>query len=269
MQQYAPSSPLCVNTIFISDIHLGFKGCQADALLNFLESVDARKVYLVGDIIDIWQMKKSIHWPPSHIKILEKLVRMSIDGVEIIYIPGNHDEVLRQYTGLSIGNISLRQKDVHVTAQGIRLLVLHGDAFDSVIQSNKAIGLIGSHLYDRIIDLNHYFNAARSKFGFNHWSLATFLKNKMENAIHYIANFRRALTYEAQRNGLDGVVCGHIHHPEITEEEGILYCNDGDWVENSTALIEHLDGQLKLITWRQGTLYNETGLPQDKKVSHA
>lgn len=248
MNRHAISQPLRVNAVFISDVHLGFKGCQAEALLSFLHTIDTNTLYLIGDIIDIWQINKQPTWPDSHTQVLRRFVDMSKAGTKIIYIPGNHDEAFRRFSGLNGGNITIRLKDTHTTIAGKKLLITHGDQFDSVIQSNKFIGIIGSQIYDWVIDVNLWFNTWRKKAGLTHWSLATFVKSKMENSLHYIKKYRQVLAYEARKGGYDGVVCGHIHHPEITLTDGTLYCNDGDWVENGTALIEHVDGRLELLT---------------------
>jgi UDP-2,3-diacylglucosamine pyrophosphatase LpxH len=243
--------PWRFRTIWISDIHLGTPGCQVSALLEFLRATESDRLYLVGDIIDGWQLKRRWYWSQSHNDVVQKLLRKARKGTEVVYIPGNHDEAARHYLGVDFGGIAIRQEAIHVTATGQRLLVTHGDFFDAVVQCARWLALLGDVLYTFILKLNAHFNAARARLGLPYWSLSRFLKHKVKNAVSYIGAFEEALAREARERGLDGVVCGHIHQAEIRDIDGILYCNDGDWVESLTALVETHDGALRIVHWHE------------------
>jgi UDP-2,3-diacylglucosamine pyrophosphatase LpxH len=236
-------------TIWISDVHLGTRGCKADFLLDFLRVHDAATIYLVGDIIDAWRLKKSWYWPQAHNDVVQKMLRKVRKGTRVVYIPGNHDEMLRDYTMLKFGGVEVVKEAVHETADGLRLLVLHGDFFDAVVRHARWMAMLGDGAYTAALTLNRYFNTVRRRLGYPYWSLSQYLKLKVKNAVQYIGSYAEAVTDEARRRGFDGVVCGHIHHAEIRERDGILYCNDGDWVESCTALVEHFDGRLEIIDW--------------------
>ena len=236
-------------TIWISDLHLGTSGCQAAYLLDFLRHNECDTLYLVGDIIDGWQLRRGWYWHQSHNDVVQKVLRKARKGTRVIFVPGNHDEFARQFIGLSFGDIEVIDEPVHVTADGRRLLVTHGDRFDGVIQHAKWLAFVGDALYTVSLRLNHWFNRARSRLGLQYWSLSQYLKHRVKNAVSFISDFEQALAREARQRGLDGVVCGHIHKAEIREIDGVLYCNDGDWVESLTALAEAADGSLRLITW--------------------
>lgn len=236
-------------SVWISDIHLGFMGCQAEALADFLQAISCEKLYLVGDIIDVWNMKRGLYWPQSHNNIARIILDMAKQGVEVIYIPGNHDEVLRHYNGLGFGNIKIKNRVIHHTADGKRLMVMHGDEFDSVIKFNPLLAHIGCHAYDYLIRINQYVNAIRKKFGKPYWSLSAYLKYKVKNAINFISQYEHILAHAAKSEKVDGVICGHIHHAEIKTIEGIQYFNTGDWVESCTALVEDFNGKIKLVRW--------------------
>lgn len=242
---------LRARTVFISDIHLGFKGCQAQYLLDFLRSVECQSIYLVGDIIDLWALSKSFYWPQAHNDVIRTILGKAKHGTRVIYIPGNHDRVFRDHDGLVLGNVEIRREAIHQTADGRRFLVLHGDEFDSIVRASPLLESIGSHAYAAALTLNRYVNSIRSRFGFPYWSLAAFLKHKVKNAVTYIASFEKALAAEARRQQVHGVICGHIHRAEITEIDGITYCNDGDWVESCTTLVEDFDGRLSLLRWTE------------------
>ncbi len=247
-----PPPPLGVQrhrTIWISDVHLGTSGCQAAYLLDFLRHNECDTLYLVGDIIDGWQLRRGWYWNQSHNDVVQKVLRKARKGTRVIFVPGNHDEFARQFIGLSFGDIEVADESVHVTADGRRLLVIHGDRFDGVIQHARWLAFVGDALYTVSLRLNHWFNRARSRLGLQYWSLSQYLKHRVKNAVSFISDFEQALAREARRRGLDGVVCGHIHKAEIREIDGVLYCNDGDWVESLTALAEADDGSLRLITW--------------------
>ena len=235
--------------IWISDIHLGTAGCKAEYLLDFLKHNDADTLYLVGDILDAWQLKRGWYWRQAHNDVVQNLLRKARKGARVIYIPGNHDEPLRDFLGLMFGGIEVVGEAVHVTADGRRLLVIHGDLFDGVIQHAKWLAYLGDSLYDLILKINHWFNHVRVRMGFPYWSLSQYLKHKAKKAVSFICDFEEALANEARRRGLDGVVCGHIHKAEIRDIGGILYCNDGDWVESLTALVESHDGALSIVEW--------------------
>jgi UDP-2,3-diacylglucosamine pyrophosphatase LpxH len=244
------SSPLSFRTIWISDIHLGTPGCQADALLEFLRHTESDYLYLVGDIIDGWALKRRWYWHQSHNDVVQKILRKARKGTDVCFIAGNHDEVARQFVGLAFGGIRIADEIVHITADQKRVLVLHGDQFDAVIQCAKWIAYLGDVLYEFLLKVNRVFNQARRKIGLPYWSLSQFLKHKVKNAVSFITAFEEAVAREARERGMHAVVCGHIHRPEIREIDGVLYCNDGDWVESLSALAETHDGQLRLITWR-------------------
>ena len=241
--------PKRFRAIWISDIHLGFKGCRAEYLLDFLKSTDSEYLYLVGDIIDMWNMRRGLYWPQSHNNVIRTVLGKAKRGTKVIYIPGNHDDLLRDYDGMSFGDVLIRNEVVHTTKDGRRLLVLHGDAFDSVIKCSKLLEMIGNLSYDWLLEVNRLVNWGRRKLGLPYWSLATYLKHKVKNAVNYISNFERAVSHEARKHKVDGLVCGHIHRAEMSTINGVLYCNDGDWVESCTALVEHFDGALQLLHW--------------------
>jgi UDP-2,3-diacylglucosamine pyrophosphatase LpxH len=236
-------------TIWLSDIHLGTRGCKAEYLLDFLRHNDAPTIYLVGDIVDGWRLRRSWYWPQTHNDIVQKLLRKARKGTRIVYVPGNHDEWLREYAPLAFGAVEVVEEAVHVTADGRRLLVMHGDWFDLVVTQARWLALLGDSAYTLALWVNHHFNKIRRVLGYEYWSLSAFLKLKVKNAVQYIGSFADALLDEARRRELDGVVCGHIHHAEIRDLGGLLYCNDGDWVESCTALVEHFDGALEIVNW--------------------
>jgi UDP-2,3-diacylglucosamine pyrophosphatase LpxH len=236
-------------TIWISDVHLGTAGCKADFLLDFLKFNDSDTLYLVGDIIDGWRLKKGWTWRQSHNDVVQKVLRKARKGTRVVYIPGNHDEFARSYVEHAFGGIDVVYEATHVTADGKRLLVTHGDLFDGVIQHARWLAHVGDSLYTAILVINHWFNRVRGRLGFGYWSLSQYLKHKVKNAVSFIADYEHALVNEARRRGFDGVVCGHIHKAEIRMIDGLLYCNDGDWVESLTALVEDHAGRLAIVEW--------------------
>lgn len=245
-----PTGTRIYRTIWLSDIHLGFRGCSAASLLAFLRSVECEFLYLVGDIIDIWSVRKRPFWPQDHNNVLRTILGKAKYGTKVIYVPGNHDEMLRDYDGMAFGNIQIVDRIVHRKADGKRFLVIHGDQFDSVVRSSRAIALLGSHAYDLLLGINTRLNLVRRKLGLPYWSLAGAIKHKVKNAVRYISNFEAAVAFEAARLGVDGVICGHIHRPQIVPLNDITYCNCGDWVESNSALVEHGDGSLELLQWQ-------------------
>ncbi len=235
--------------IFISDIHLGTAGCQANALLDFLKVHSSDHLYLVGDIVDGWQLRRRWYWPQSHNDVVQKLLRRARKGCKVVFIPGNHDEFARGFLGHEFGGIEVRDDAVHTTADGRRLWVTHGDYFDGVIQCAKWLAFLGDNLYEFTLKLNRYLNTLRARMGLPYWSLSAYLKQKVKSALNYVTDFEVAVAQAARAHGHDGVVCGHIHRAEMRDIHGTLYCNDGDWVESRSALVEHHDGRLELVYW--------------------
>lgn len=244
-------------SVFLSDTHLGTRGSQAAALAEFLAGFSCEQLYLVGDIIDGWRLRKSWYWDDAHDEVVRLLLAHARAGTEVIYIPGNHDEMLRRWLphlalpGFDISGIRLRPEAIHTTADGRRLLVVHGDAFDSVVRYARFVALLGDSAYTLALVLNRWFNAGRRRLGLPYWSLSAFLKHQVKQAVKAIACFEDALAAEAHRRGFDGVVCGHIHQAEMRRIGDLLYCNTGDWVESCTALLEQPDGRLELYDWTE------------------
>ncbi|NKC11641.1 MAG: UDP-2,3-diacylglucosamine diphosphatase [Gammaproteobacteria bacterium] len=249
MNNVQPLKPHSYRTIFISDVHLGFRGCSAGFLLDFLRKSECKKLYLVGDIIDFWSIRRRSFWPQEHNNVIRTVLGKAKHGTDVVFVPGNHDEKIRDYDSMSFGNIRVSNEDVHENADGRKFLVVHGDQFDSVVRCAPILAVLGSQAYDWLLVLNRLVNSVRRWFGFPYWSLAAFLKSRVKNAVNYISNFEQAVAFEARRRELDGVVCGHIHRAEIRTLEDVLYCNCGDWVESCTALVEHHDGTLEVLHW--------------------
>ncbi len=249
-QSVHPEQPLRpVRTVFISDLHLGTPGCQAVALLAFLKQHPSDYLYLVGDIIDGWQLRKRWYWPQSHNDVVQKLLKRARKGCKTIFVPGNHDEFARAFAGQQFGGIDVMEEAVHITADGRSVWITHGDYFDGVIQCAKWLAYVGDSLYEFTLKLNRHLNRLRTRLGLPYWSLSAYLKHKVKSALNYVMDFEKAVAQEAKRRGHQSVVCGHIHRAEIRVIDDVLYCNDGDWVESCTALVEHFDGQLELIHW--------------------
>ena len=256
----APASDvLKFRAIWISDIHLGTRGSQADLLLDFLKHTESKYLYLVGDIIDGWRMKRSWYWTQSHNDVVQKILRKARKGTRLIYVPGNHDENFRDFSGRRFGNMVVLRDAVHRMADGRRFLVVHGDEFDGVVLYAKWLAALGDNAYTVALVMNQWLNTVRRKIGLPYWSLSAFLKHKVKNAVQYISSYEEAVVAYARRRNVDGVICGHIHTAELREFDGITYCNDGDWVESCTALVEHFDGRLEILHWAQmrGTSYLE------------
>lgn len=238
--------------VFISDIHLGTPGCQAEALLDFLREHSSESLYLIGDIVDGWQLRRRWYWPQAHNDVVQKLLRRARKGCRVIFVPGNHDEFARAFIGHNFGGIEVQEDAVHVTADGKRMWITHGDYFDGVIQCAKWLAYVGDHAYGMVLRLNRHFNSLRARLGQPYWSLSAYLKHRVKKAVSYVNDFERAVAAEARRLGHDGVICGHIHHAEMRLIDGMLYCNDGDWVESRSALVEHHSGRLELVFWQAG-----------------
>ena len=248
-----PSPGLRVRTVWISDLHLGTPGCQADALLAFLKHVECETLFLVGDIIDGWQLRRAWYWPQAHNDVVQKLLRKARKGTRVIFVPGNHDEFALKYVQHNFGGIEVVDEWIHETADGRRLWVIHGDLFDGVIQCAKWLAHLGDTVYEFTLRLNRHLNSLRARLGLPYWSLSKYLKQKVKRAVSYVSDFEVAVAREARKRGLQGVVCGHIHHAELRDIDGVLYANDGDWVESLTALIEHADGRLQIFDWSEHT----------------
>ncbi|WP_091735418.1 UDP-2,3-diacylglucosamine diphosphatase [Phenylobacterium immobile] len=236
-------------SVFISDVHLGTRGCQAEMLLDFIRRIDCEKLYLVGDIIDGWKLRGGWFWPQSHNDVVQKILRLARRGVQVTYIPGNHDEAVRQFFGLSFGGVAVERDAIHETADGRRFLVTHGDEFDGIVRHAKWLAILGDWAYRAALAANTLMNHVRRKMGFGYWSLSALLKTRVKNALQFIENYEHAVAEAARRRGVDGVICGHIHKAEMREIDGITYINDGDWVESCTALVEHPDGRLEILDW--------------------
>jgi UDP-2,3-diacylglucosamine pyrophosphatase LpxH len=241
--------PTHYRTVFVSDIHLGTRGCQAELLLDFLRHMTCERMYLIGDIVDGWRMKGGWYWPQTHNDVVQKLLRLARKGAIVTYIPGNHDDRVRDFCGVHFGGVVVARDAIHQTADGRRFLVLHGDEFDGVVRHAPALALAGDLAYRIVLTLNTLVNRLRRRLGFGYWSLSAFLKSKVKNALQFIDSFEHAVADEAHRRGVDGVICGHIHKAEMRDIGGIAYINDGDWVESCTALVEHPDGRLEILEW--------------------
>ena len=235
--------------LFLSDLHLGTRGCQAELMLDFLRHHDADTIYLVGDIIDGWRLKTGWYWPQAHNDIVQKLLRKVRKGARMIFIPGNHDEFARDYLGMTFGGVELMRDAIHTTADGKRFLVTHGDQFDIVVRHARWLALFGDWAYETALFTNTYFNMMRRKLGFPYWSFSAWAKLKVKNAVNFIGSFEEALSQEAVRRNVDGVICGHIHHATIRDMNGVTYVNTGDFVESCTVVAEHEDGRLEVIRW--------------------
>jgi len=248
-------------SIFISDFHLGTKTCRAADLLDFLKNHDAMYIYLVGDIVDGWELKKNWYWSQLHNDVIQKILRKARKGAVIKYLPGNHDAFARQFIDLHFGGIAVVDRALHPTADGRTLLVLHGDAFDGVVTQSRWLASMGSSAYIFAVKLNYIYNLIRRRLGYPYWSLSAWLKHKVKNAFTYIDTFERTLAGEAKRLQADGVVCGHIHRASMRECDGVMYYNTGDWVESCTALVEHHDGTMELVTWMGDELDKTVYMP--------
>lgn len=245
--------------LFISDVHLGTKGAQAELFLDFLRDHDADVIYLVGDIIDGWRLKQGWYWPQTHNDVVQKILRKGRKGSRIIYLPGNHDEFLRDYYGMHFGGIEVMETAIHEGVNGKRYLVIHGDFFDVVVRHAKWLALLGDWAYETALAVNTYVNIVRRKLGFPYWSLSAWAKLKVKNAVNFIGHFEDVLSAEAKKRNVDGVVCGHIHHAAMHDIGGVSYLNCGDWVESCTAIAEHPDGRFELIRWAQRQASSQAG----------
>ena len=240
-----------VRSLFLSDFHLGTRGCQAERLIAFLRRYDADRIYLVGDIIDGWALRSSWYWPQSHNDVVQKLLRKVRKGTSLVYVPGNHDEFLRDYAGSSFGGVEIVSEVVHTAADGRRYLVTHGDQFDLVVRHARWLALLGDGAYTFALFVNRHLNAVRRRLGLTYWSLSAWAKSRVKNAVNFIGRFEDALAADAERHGVDGVICGHIHHAALRDTGRFTYVNAGDWVESCTGIVEHYDGELELVRWTE------------------
>jgi UDP-2,3-diacylglucosamine pyrophosphatase LpxH len=239
-----------VRTLFLSDIHLGTRACQAQRLLEFLREHPAEQTYLIGDIVDFWAMRRGVCWSPAQNTVVQKLLRRARHGERIVFIPGNHDEAVRDYLDVSFGDVEVREEAIHETADGRRLLLTHGDMFDQVTRHHRWVAVLGDLGYDLLVRLNLVLSWIRRTLGIaGYWSLAGYAKRKVKTALNFIFDFEDSAVRHARERGLDGIVCGHIHWAAIKEIGGRLYVNCGDWVDSCTAIVEHFDGRLELIAW--------------------
>ena len=238
-------------TVFLSDIHLGARGCQAELLLDFIRHMECDTLFLVGDIVDGWKLKRGWFWPQSHNDVVQKILRLARKGVRVVYVPGNHDDRVRDFCGVHFGGVVVVREAEHETADGRRFLVFHGDEFDGVVQHARWVAFLGDWSYRGVLALNTACSRLQRRFGFGYWSLAAFLKSRVRNAMRFVDRFERAVAEEAGRRGYDGVICGHVHIAAMRTIGGIEYVNDGDWVESCTALVEHADGRLELLRWAE------------------
>jgi UDP-2,3-diacylglucosamine pyrophosphatase LpxH len=238
-------------TLFISDVHLGKRGCRADLLIDFLRHHDADTIYLVGDIIDGWALRSGWYWPQSHNDVIQKLLRKVRKGTKIVFIPGNHDEFARDYLGMNFGGVDVADSVMHETADGKRLLVIHGDQFDIVVSHAKWLAFLGDWAYEAALFSNFWFNKLRRAMGLPYWSFSAWAKLKVKDAVKFIGDFEKTLSEEARKQNADGVVCGHIHHAVIRDIDGMRYVNCGDFVESCTAVAEHMNGRLEILHWQE------------------
>jgi UDP-2,3-diacylglucosamine pyrophosphatase LpxH len=239
-----------VRSVFLSDIHLGTRACQADRLLEFLREYPAEHLYLIGDIIDFWSMSRGIQWSRAQNTVIQKVLRRARHGEKVVFIPGNHDEALREYDGTTFGDIIVANEYIHETADGRRFLLVHGDEYDQVTRYHKWVAVLGDIAYNFLVRVNGWISLIRRTLGLSgYWSLAGFAKRKVKSALQFIFDFEDSVIHNVRQRGLDGVICGHIHWASIKEVDGLTYINCGDWVDSCTGIIEHLDGKLELVDW--------------------
>jgi len=247
MNALRPDGHIDCETLWISDVHLGNIHSKAEYLLQLLRRVHCKRLYLVGDIVDLWSMHRRVYWPEAHNAVLRELLKKSRSGVELIYVPGNHDQSFREFCGSQFGNVTLRERAVHTTADGRRLLVIHGDELDFAVRYSRINRWVGDIAYETVMMLNRLLNHLRAMTGRPYWSLAGWIKSHVAQAEQAINAYQEAAVKLAADSGYDGIICGHLHHPVMQQYSDVLYCNDGDWVENCTALLEDAQGQLHLV----------------------
>jgi UDP-2,3-diacylglucosamine pyrophosphatase LpxH len=255
-------------SVWISDIHLGTKHAQVDALLEFLRRCDCRYLYLVGDFIDGWQLRSKWYWEDSYNVLIQKLLRKSRKETQVIYITGNHDECLEQFVNMNFGSVLLAREVIHTAADGKRYLVLHGHQFDGLTHFNRLLDRVGTRLYDWILDFNLYFNRIRRSLGFGYWSLAAFLKYKAKAAMKYVNDYEEAIIQMARKQNVAGVICGHVHRAEIRDTGDVIYMNSGDWVESCTALVEDFEGNIRLMHFHEDNVQHTGRRPRSYDPGH-
>lgn len=239
-----------VRSIFLSDIHLGTRACQAQTLLDFLRVYESENLFLLGDIVDLWAMSRGIYWSTAQNTVVQKVLKRARHGTRVVFVPGNHDEALREYVGTSFGDVELLAEYVHTTADGRRFVLLHGDEFDQVTRYHRWVAVLGDVSYAVLVRLNVYLSWLRRSLGVaGYWSLAGYAKRKVKGAVSFIYSFEESVVHAVKRRGLDGVICGHIHSASLREIDGVTYVNCGDWVDSCTAILEHTDGRLEVIDW--------------------
>ena len=244
------AEPRQVRSIFLSDIHLGTRGCQADRLLDFLRHHEAEHLFLIGDIIDFWAMSRGIHWTAAQNTVVQKVLRAARKGTRVVFVPGNHDEALREYIGITFGDIRLERDWIHRTADGRQFLLLHGDEYDQVTRYHRWVAVIGDVAYSALVRINGWLSWMRRRLGISgYWSLAGYAKRKVKTAVNFIFDFEDSVIHAARERGVDGVICGHIHWATLRTADGLTYVNCGDWVDSCTAIVEHFDGRLELVQW--------------------
>jgi UDP-2,3-diacylglucosamine pyrophosphatase LpxH len=258
-----------LRSVFLSDLHLGFRGCAAELLTDFLERARIDHLYLLGDILDVSSLRRGFYWPKSHNRVVSAILRHARSGTRVVYVPGNHDEELRAFAGALFGGVAIHGEYVHTTALGKRLWLTHGDQFDGVVRCSPLLARLGTGIYDFLLGLNPLINALRKFCDLPHGSLAAFLKVRVGSARRYIESFEHAVAHEARRREFDGVVCGHIHHAALREIGGVLYCNDGDWVESRTVLVEDFAGRLSLMRWPEQRAQLHPGLAHAPRLLDA
>lgn len=239
-----------VRSVFISDVHLGTRACQAERLIDFLREYPAKHLFLVGDIIDFWSMSRGIHWSRAQNTVVQKVLRRARHDEQVVLVPGNHDEALRDYCEAVFGDIKLAREYIHETADGRRFLLIHGDDFDQVTRHHRWVAVLGDVAYNLLVRANGWLSWARRLLGIaGYWSLAGYAKRRVKTALQFIFDFEDSVIRHVRERGLDGVICGHIHWAALKEVDGLVYANCGDWVDSCTALVEHEDGRLELVHW--------------------
>ena len=251
MTQVTQLTPIYYPSVFISDVHLGSKGCKARYLLDFLKSTRCDNLFLIGDIIDVGSYKRSKYWTQSHTDVINLILEKARTGTRVIYIPGNHDEDFRKYCGLDFGNVELHRRYIHELSDGRRMLLMHGDEFDHIIQCGRLLSHVGDFGYELLVKINRWLNIGRRLIGAPYWSFSSYLKTRVKKAMEHIEKFENAVIAEGKRQDVDGVICGHIHHANLFKRDGILYCNDGDWVDNCTTIVESQSGWLEILHWTE------------------
>lgn len=264
MQPLQPPPSQKFRTLWISDLHLGSHGSQAQDLLRFLRQTEVDQIYLVGDIIDLWALRRNLHWPPEHMEVVRHILARAAQGIRITYIPGNHDHAIRAYSGQTFGQVKIEERAIHLTADGRRILVMHGDEFDQVLRQVPWLAHVGDILYDLLRSLNRFAPKTRKNDSLDEFqpqTLSARTKHRIKQVVHFLSRFERQVERHCTAARAQGIVCGHSHHAEISRFRGILYCNDGDWVESRTALVEHHNGQLELLRW-PAIIQQQDALPQ-------